>query len=357
MRAATPVLAALAALACLAPPAGAGSPAPPRDVARNAFGQPDLEGVWTNASLTRLERDLKIGRDLVMTPAQADRLERQTNDYVVANNKPTDPKAGVEYLNTPCRAGQVGPQCGYNAGWIDPGSTVMRVNGERRSSFITSEPDGQVPPLTPQARARLTTQMAAYRGPRAYDGPEARPMGERCIVSFGNSAGPVMLPLLYNNNYQIVQTRDEVAIVVEMVHDVRHIRLNASHLPADVRPWLGDSIGRWEGDTLVVETTNYHPQQSFRGSDENLKVTERLTRAGPGRLRYAFWVEDPTVWLRPWGGEYEFRPGDGRLYEYACHEGNYALHGILAGARENERKGLPPGGDGANVAAAGGSGS
>ena len=316
---------------------------------RTSLGQPSLEGVWTNASLTRLERDPKFGKGLVMSPAQATALEGETNDYVVANAKPTDPKVGVEFLDTACRAGQKGPACGYNAGWIDPGTTVMRVNGERRSSFITSEPDGRVPPLTPQGRANIAKLMASFRGAAAYDGPETRPMGERCIVSFGNSAGPVMLPLLYNNNYQIVQTRDEVTILVEMVHDVRHVRMNSKHVPPHVRPWLGDSIGWWDGPSLVIETTNYHPQQSFRGSDENLKVTERLTRVGADRLHYAFRVEDPTVFSRPWGGEYEFSAGKGPIYEYACHEGNYALHGILAGARENERLGKPPGGDGANT--------
>ena len=342
----------LAGLACVF--ASGLAPGASHADARTPAGRPDLQGVWTNASLTRLERDLKIGRSLVMRPEEADKLERQTNDYVRENAKPTDPRAGVEFLDTPCRAGQVGPQCGYNAGWIDPGATVMRVGGERRSSFITSEPDGQVPPLTAHGREVVARQAAAYRGPGAYDGPEVRPLGERCIVSFGNSAGPVMLPLLYNNSYRIVQTRDEVAIEVEMVHDVRHIRLNAPHLPPSVRPWLGDSVGRWEGDTLVVETTNFHPQQVFRGASENLKVTERLRRLGPGRLHYTFWVEDPTVFVRPWGGEYEFSPSRGEIYEYACHEGNYALHGILAGARANEAKGLPPGGDGANIAAAGG---
>ena len=342
------MLHSLLAAAVAASLAGAASDAASTP-ARTFWGQPSLEGVWTNASLTRLERDATFGKDLVMTAAQARALERETNDYVEANAKPTDPKVGTEFLETACRAGQKGPACGYNAGWIDPGTSVMRVDGERRSSFITSEPNGRVPPLTAAARAATARRMAAYRGPHAYDGPETRPMGERCIVSFGNSAGPVMLPLLYNNTYQIVQTKDEVAILVEMVHDVRHVRLNSRHAPAHVRSWLGDSIGWWDGPTLVIETTNYHPQENFRGSDENLKVTERLTRKGPDRIHYAFRVEDPTAFTRPWSGEYEFSASKGPIYEYACHEGNYALHGILAGARENERHGRPPGGDGQNA--------
>ena len=347
-----PLLAGAALALVLALPAAA-APAP-------SAAHPDLQGVWTNSSLTRLERDPKISPNLVLTPAEADKLERQTNDYVKQNNMPTDPKAGVEFLNTACRAGQKGPQCGYNAFWIDPGNSVMRVRGERRSSFITSEPDGRAPPLTALGKAEMAKQMAAFRGAHAFDGPEVRPMGERCIVSFGNSAGPVMLPVLYNNNYSIVQTPDEVAIEVEMVHDVRHIRIQhpgetLHHPPAEVRLWMGDSIGRWEGDTLVIETTNFHPGQRFYGAAETLKVIERLRRAAPDRLSYSFRVEDPAIFTRPWGGEYEFAASKGPIYEYACQEGNYALHGILAGARENERRGLPPGGaDAAGGASEGG---
>jgi hypothetical protein len=146
-----------------------------------------------------------------------------------------------------------------------------------------------------------------------------------------------MLPLLYNNNYQINQSRDEVTILVEMVHDVRHVRLNTKeHLPANIRPWMGDSIGWYEGDTLVVETTNLPRGQQFQGAWEKLKITERFTRTGKDHILYKFTIDDPTVWDAPWGGEYEFTPSKGVVYEYACHEGNYALEGILAGARAEE---------------------
>jgi hypothetical protein len=148
------------------------------------------------------------------------------------------------------------------------------------------------------------------------------------------------MPVLYNNTYQIVQTKDQVSILVEMDHDVRIVRMDArQHLPANMRPWMGDSIGHWDGDTLVIETTNFHPEQVFRGSSEHLKVTERLTPVGKDRLHYAFWVEDPTVFAEPWGGEYEFSRTKGPVYEYACHEGNYGLVGILQGAREEDRTG------------------
>jgi hypothetical protein len=149
-------------------------------------------------------------------------------------------------------------------------------------------------------------------------------------------AGPVMLSTTYNNNYQIVQTRDHVAIMVEVVHDTRIVRMNGTHAPKEIRPYYGDSIGRWEGETLVVETTNYHPATNFRGANpDTLKVTERFTRLSPDRLLYRFHVEDPATWDTPWSGEYEFKAGQ-PLYEYACHEGNYAMENILKGARDEE---------------------
>jgi hypothetical protein len=165
-----------------------------------------------------------------------------------------------------------------------------------------------------------------------------RSLGERCILSFGSSAGPPMIPLLYNNNYQIVQTKDSVVILVEMVHDARVVRLNSKHRPASVRTWMGDSIGWWEGETLVVETTNFRPDQSFRASSQNLKVTERFTRVDPNQVLYRFTVEDPDTFTRPFSGEVAMNATGEKIYEYACHEGNYALPGILAGARAQEQE-------------------
>ena len=171
----------------------------------------------------------------------------------------------------------------------------------------------------------------------SFDGPEVRSLGERCIMSFGRNAGPPMFPNgFYNNNYQIVQTADAVVIQVEMNHDVRLIRLNGKHRTDDVRPYMGDSIGRYDGDTLVVETTHIPQSQHFMGSWKNLKITETFRRVGKSRLHYTFTIDDPDTWDKPWGGEYEFSPLDGVIYEYACHEGNYALPGILGGARAEE---------------------
>jgi hypothetical protein len=169
------------------------------------------------------------------------------------------------------------------------------------------------------------------------DGPEMRSLGERCLMSFGSSAGPPMIPLLYNNNYQIVQTKDAVVILVEMVHDARVVRLNAQHKPDSIRQWMGDSIGRWDGDTLVVETVNLRPEQRFNGATDKVKFTERFTRIAPDQISYQFTIEDAAVWDKPWGGEVAMNKSKDNLYEYACHEGNYALPGILAGAREEER--------------------
>jgi hypothetical protein len=172
-----------------------------------------------------------------------------------------------------------------------------------------------------------------------YDNPEGRPLGERCIISFGRNGGPPMFPNgWYNNNYLFVQGPTDVAIVVEMVHDVRRIRLNSKHRTDQVRPWFGDSIGWWEGDTLVVETDHVPEAQAYFGAWKTLKVTERFTRLSADRMRYQFQVEDPAVWAQPWGGEYEFHALKGQVLEYACHEGNYALPGILSGAREEEKR-------------------
>jgi hypothetical protein len=253
-------------------------------------------------------------------------------------NKPTDPNAKVTDLPADCSDGR-GTNCNYNAAWTDPGSVVSRVAGEGRNGFITVPADGRVP-MRKDIKASALAGRVLPKGAHPSDNPESRALGERCLLSFGTSSGPVMTPGLYNNTYQFVQTRDQIAIVVEMVHDTRIVRLGAKHLPPTIRPWMGDSIGWWEGDTLVVETTNYHPEQSFRGSSANLKVTERFTPVGPGRMHYGFWVEDPTVFSQPWGGEYEYARITGLVYEYACHEGNYGLANILSGAREEDRTGV-----------------
>jgi hypothetical protein len=315
--------------------------APPFKVPRNIYGQPDLSGNWSNATLTPETRPPGLGTRATLTEAEVKKLEAQATTEVEQGNESIDPTLGAPKVGGEVKAGirpeyaaAGGAVGGYDRGWLEPGSTVMRVRGEPRTSFLTT-PDGQAPKRKAGAPAPAGFNAAMYRN--SADNPETRALGERCIMSFGRNAGPPMFPNgFYNNNYKFVQGPDTVAILVEMVHDVRMIRLNGTHRTDGIRPWMGDSIGRWEGDTLVVETTNIPMRQAYRGSWENLKVTERFTRVAKDRIHYGFQIDDPTLWDAPWGGEYEFSPLNGEIYEYACHEGNYALPGIMAGARAEE---------------------
>jgi opacity protein-like surface antigen len=301
-----------------------------------SWGAPDLNGTWTNASLTTLTRPAQY-KSLVMSHEELTKVEGDEAATRVDGNAPTNPNFTVNDLPVNCGRGFSGTNCGYNSGWTDPGETVMRVAGEARTSFLTT-PDGKVPPRKAGATPAPSGRGNFKAGMKADDNPETKSLAERCLTSFGASAGPVMLPLLYNNNYQIVQSKDAVVIDIEMVHDARVIHLNQPHRSDGVRQWWGDSIGHYEGNTLVVETTNYDPRNNFQGSSANLKVTEKFTRVAPDRVLYQFTVEDPTQWDKPFGGEYEFGTSKGQLYEYACHEGNYALEGMLAGQREEDRK-------------------
>jgi hypothetical protein len=318
---------------------------------KNAMGQPDLSGYWSNATMTPLTRNPKLTDKLVVPKEQAASLEKVFAAALAAADAPTDQKKGpgaVTDANSPeaqlvkirpdfaAAGGDVG---GYNTFWIDPGNHMMEVNGEYRSSIITT-PNGQPP-------ARKASAGGGGRGGYrdVYDSYENRSLGERCIMGFGANAGPPMFANgYYNNNYYIQQSPDAVVIQVELIHDARIIRLNSQHRTDGVRQWMGDSIGHFEGNTLVVETTNIPQGQAFMGSWKNLKVTERFTRVSPTRINYQFQVEDPETWDKPWGGEYDFAPLQGIVYEYACHEGNYALPAILAGARRQEQeaaKGAP----------------
>jgi hypothetical protein len=301
-------------------------------VPRNVFEQPDLTGTWSNATTTEFERPREFGERLALTDEEAGRVQGAAEAYRAAGDFVTDPSA------PPPSDGNT--NLGYNRFWTDPGTQVMLVGGEPRSSMITTTKDGRVPPRragappAPLDPRRLVDEFGDDEG--RNDHPEARGLPERCI-HMPTTAGPVLRPVLYNNNYMITQGEDSVAIWIEMIHDVRIVRIAGEHRSDGVRPWMGDSIGRYEGDTLVVETTNYHPHQSFYGASDQLKVTERFTRVAADRLLYEFRVEDPVVWEEPWGGEYEFWASPG-IYEYACHEGNRGLYNILAGGRAEERR-------------------
>ncbi len=295
-------------------------------VPRTQQGDPDLQGIWTNATITGLERPRQFN-DLVLTEEQAKLWEDEISG--VFESIDDVPEEGVE-------AGQdVG---GYNAFWLDPGTKAMRVNGQIRSSILTHPQNGKLP-FRIGARFKLY-QFFLQRG---LDGPEQRPLGERCLMGFGSTAGPPMLPVVYNNNYQFVQSPGHVMILVEMIHDARIVRMNSEHMAADIRPWLGDSVGHWDSDTLVVVTKNFNPGQSFRAGIKTqlyltsvAVVTERFTRVSQNEIIYQFTVDDPGAYTEPWTGEMSLRQSEGPIYEYACHEGNYALPGILKGARLEE---------------------
>lgn len=312
-------------------------------VPMNSHGHPDISGFWSNASLTPLTRPRNLGDQAVYTEEEVKKAENLAKLVEDEANQATDPDASAEFVAESkyetrpeflAAGGDVG---GYNYFWLDPGSHVMRVGGEPRTSILTTK-NGQFP-----ARKKDAPPFRRFYGGRATGGSidySLRSLGERCIIGFGRNGGPPMFANgFYNNNYHIVQAPDHVMILVEMNHDARIIRLNSEHRTDNVRPWFGDSIGHWEGNTLVVETTHIPQRQALYGSWENLKVTERFTRVAKERLHYSFTIEDPTVWEEKWGGEYEFSPLDGVIYEYGCHEGNYALPGILKGLlMEQEKK-------------------
>lgn len=301
---------------------------------RNAFGQPDLGGTWSNETLTGMVRPARYGNRLVATPEEVADAEGGKAAQIAESNKPTDPNASTKDLEASCeiKAADIKvsvANCSYNAVWIDASQRMMRVNGEPRTSLITFPDNGRIP-FKPGKGVRPNFWEEGNR-----DNPENRGLTDRCLVGNNISTGAIMGPTLYNNNFLFQQSSDTVAIVIEMSHEARLVRLNAQH--GTLPKWLGDSVGRWEGDTLVVDTVNFHPQQLDFNSPQ-LHLVERFTRVGPDRMLYQFRVEDPETYTQPWGGEMEFRPSRGLQYEYACHEGNHALYGILAGARAEERE-------------------
>jgi hypothetical protein len=310
-------------------------------------GHPDLQGTYDLATLTPMERP--AGAAAVLTKEQAAKLEgqaamlRSLGDQSIKGDRAAPPKGGDGSTGA---AGNVG---GYNTGWLDPGSTYTTVDGQKRTSLVVDPANGRVPPVKTSARGRIAGLFAratsdaqesndpALEPGGAYDDPERRPLGERCLLGFGSTSGPPALPdYFYNNLHQIVQTPDAVMILTEMVHDARTVRMNAQHLPKSIRQWMGDSVGHWEGDTLVVDTTNFNDKTRFRGSTGNLHVIERFTRVDAKTLLYRFTVEDPDTWEQAWTGEYTWPATDAPIYEYACHEANYALGDILRGARLRE---------------------
>ncbi len=347
---------ALTALAFAAAPAMAQEAGytPPK----TTWGAPDLQGFWTNSSITNLERDAAY-ENLVLTPEEAARMEG--NDYY--NNRTREDAKRIDVDKAELLDGtDLLSGGGYNAFWVDPGTKVAVVKGELRSSWIVEPAHGRIPRLGRDVEAEIEARRAAEQraaelggsgtaigpggvnrqaggGYGSYDGPETRPIGERCLIGFGNTGGPMMNNVLYNNVKQIVQAPDHVMIMAEMVNDARIIPLTKDRKrPEVIEQWLGDSIGWYEGDKLVVETRNLHPDQRGYISDEGY-VIEKFSRWNEDQILYEFEVVDPTMYSQPWKGEMAWNRSIEPPHEYACHEGNYSFAGILAGARELERQG------------------
>jgi hypothetical protein len=278
--------------------------------------KPDLQGIWSNATITPLERPQDLAGKAFFTVEEAAAYEKQVRARNDGDRRDANPAADLAV--------------GYNDFWWDRGTKVVST---LRTSLITDPADGRIPPLTPEAQKRAAARAEARRLHPA-DGPENLSLADRCIAR----PGPPMLPAGYNNNHQIVQTPEYVMIYSEMMHDARIIPLSGSpHLPPTVRQLFGDARGRWEGDTLVVETTNFTNKTNFRGAGENMRLTERFKRVDQDTLLYQFTIDDPESFQRPWSGEIPMKRTPGPIFEYACHEGNYSLVNTLTLARAAEK--------------------
>jgi len=319
------------------------------EIPRTPDGRPDLSGVYDIATLTPLVRPVALGDRLTLSDAEALDVAKKAAAFKAATNKSSDPNRQAPPAGGDGSEGAAGNVGGYNTVWIDNGVGSFKIDGKWRTSLITDPANGHMPELTAEGKKRAAARAVYSRpnrgdafwikegiSPGPYDDPELRPVAERCLLSFGSGGGPPMLPILYNNLKQIVQTKDTVMLLNEMVHDARVIRINGQHEPPDIRRWLGDSIGRWDGDTLVVDTTNFNDHPALAGATRTLHVIEKFKRIDDKSLLYSFTVDDPTVWTKPWSGEILWPATDQRIYEYACHEGNYSFTGIMRGARELE---------------------
>lgn len=298
------------------------------------WGVPDLQGVWKHATVMPLERPQALGEKQAYTEAEAIALEQAQQQRFEADNEPLDPNRPAPEV-----AESLPPIGNYDLFWRDDAQFIPTIDGEFRTSAIIRPANGRMPERVAGFNERMAQLRAAAR-PDRNDGPEGRGLGERCLVGFGNTSGPVMQPVIYNSHMQIVQSPDYVAINVEMVHDTRIIRIGDERNPAaeEHRKWMGDSIGHYEGDTLVVETKYFNSWHRLRGiAVENMTVRETFRRESDYKIIYGFEVEDPSVFTEPFYGEYPLSSLAEPLYEYACHEGNYGMIGILAGARRLEQ--------------------
>jgi hypothetical protein len=290
--------------------------------ARTPDGHVDMQGNWGTSTMTPLERPSEMRDKPSLTKREAEAYEKRMLEQSNRDRRDGSAEADV------ARA--------YNELFFERGAGLARIGQEYRTSIVVDPPDGRIPPLTAEAQKKVA-QDREYARQHPADRAQDRSLTERCL--YWSTAGPPMLPGPYNNNYQIVQTPGYVVILSEMIHDARIIPMDGRpHLPGAVRGWLGDSRGHWEGDTLVVETTNLNGRTQFHGADENLRVTERFTRIDADTIVYRFTIDDPTAFTKPWTGELPFTASSSPVYEYACQEGNEALPDILRGARAKESK-------------------
>jgi hypothetical protein len=315
-------LAAVAAVVALGSTALAGQSGAPSNqkIPRTADGKPDLQGVWDFRTITPLQRPTNLADKEVLTAAEIAEFER-------ANTRNQDTREVTQLGQSNGAPTNSDLERAYNDFWWDFGKNAVST---RRTSLIIDPPDGRMPALTPEAQARGKLRAGNYQ--RAAYGPEDRGVGERCILGF--NSGPPMLPSAYNNNVQIFQTPTHVALLNEMVHNARIIPVNGpAHVKEAIRQWVGDSRGRWEGDTFIVETTNFSGETAFPNSSPSLKLIERFRRVSESTLLYEFTVNDPTTWTKAWTAQVPMEKSDERLYEYACHEGNYGMTNLLSAAR------------------------
>ena len=300
---------------------------------RTADGKPDLRGVWAYATITPLERPSQLGGKEFFTEQEAAAFEKETAQTQDRDRRDADGKGGKG------PDGRTDLDRAYNKFWWDFGSNVV---GTRRTSLIVDPPDGHIPPLTPDGQKRAEDRRGLWTrdeegggaAGRSYDSADERPLQERCLA--WSTGGPPMLPGAYNNNVHLFQTGDYVAILNEMIHDHRLIPLDGRpHVGPQIRQWMGDSRGHWDGDTLVVDTMNL--RGAFRASSDSLHLIERFTRIDAETLLYEFTVDDPNTWTRPWTVQVPMAKSQEPIYEYACHEGNYSMENVLAGARAQEK--------------------
>jgi hypothetical protein len=307
------------------PASAAAAPVKPYVQPKTPDGQPDLQGFWSNTTYVPLERPANVTKEFY-TPEEAAAIVKTAASRETEQTKP----GTVEDVHYD-----------FSQFGLDRSQATRAQN--LRTSLIFDPPDGKIPAMTADGKARIARQEAALKGVGRWDSAEANQLDDRCLIMAG--AGPPMMDAAYNSNYQIVQAPGTVMILTEMIHDVRIIPLDGRPAPSsNVRQWMGVSRGRWEGNTLVVETTNFNGRNPFRNSSANMKVTERFTRVADDVIQYRFTIDDPSTWTRPRSGEMPMQKTVGPIFEHACHEGNYGLYNTLVGARLAEKKAAESGG-------------